>query len=43
MRKIADTKIGFEDLMDTLDFVISYTLYHGMIDGKFERFNVIVD
>ena len=30
-------------MMDTLDFIASYTIYHAMVPGKIETYNIIID
>ena len=43
MKKFNDSKIDIETFCEVLDFLSSYTIAHGMVPGKIETWNLILD
>ena len=43
MKKLIDSKIDVDTFLDIVDFLASYTYFHGLVPGKIETWNLIVD
>lgn len=43
LRRAADQGLALEDFLDTIDFLILYTILNANIEGSFESVNILID